>query len=199
MSRVHEAKTLFYKKNHKLILVSISATESKLNGNPQLVFYFVDEKNMVFKHCQICKSDTCDFQIKKWFINLGIGMLNRDPMDLYVDFNINELKDTVLSKVLGRVYWGQICKRTMKWEQNGKMVKKVFLDVDNILHPKDFSQEKMIEQFKKNSTDPSGNNVYDNWVGKLWTIGDLEDEDNSAILNFKPVWKMSLEAIEGLV
>lgn len=196
MARVHEEKTTFYKKNHILTLVSISATSSKLNGNPQLVFYFVDEKNRVFKHCQICKSNTCDFQIRKYFINLGFGMLDKDPMDLYVDFSTKELKDTILSKALGRVYWGQIVKRNMKWEQNGKIVKKVFFDVDNVLNPRDFSPTKMIEQFKKNSTDQAGNNVYDNWMGKLWTIGSLE-EDNSSILNYKPTWKMTEEQVLG--
>lgn len=194
--RVHEAKVEFYKKNHMLALVSISATESKLNNNPQLVFYFVDEKNRVFKHCQICKSDTCDFNIRKWFINLGFDMISRDPMDLYVDFNTKELKDTILSKALGRVYWGQIVRRNMKWEQNGKTVKRSFFDVDSILNPRDFSQAKMIEEFKKRSTNPAGSNVYDDWMGKLWTIGDLE-KDESAILNFVPTWKMTEEQILG--
>lgn len=193
--RVHEYKTEFYKKNHLLCLVSVSASESKINHQPQLVFYFVNEKNIVFKHYQICQSDTCDLSIRKWFINLGFG---KDPMDLYIDFNTHELPDTILSKALGRIYWGQICKRAMKWEQNGKTVKKTFLDVDNVLNPRDFSPEKMIEQFKKNSTDPSGNNVYDNWVGKLWTVGDLEN-DESAIIQFRPSWRMTIEAIEGLV
>ena len=191
-------KTEFYRKNHLLTLVSISANESKLNNNPQLVFYFTDTKNRLFKHCQICKSDTCDFQIRKYFINLGFGMLDKDPMDLYVDFSTKELKDTILSKALGRVYWGQIVKRNMKWEQNGKTVKKVFFDVDNILNPRDFSQSKMIEEFKKRSTDPTGNNVYDNWLGKMWTIGDLE-KDESAILNFTPTWKMSEEQLLGTI
>lgn len=197
--KVHEYKTEFFKKNHLLTLVGISASESKLNGNPQLIFYFVDTKNRVFKHCQICKSGTtCDFQIRKWFINLGFSMLDRDPMDLYVDFNTKELKDTILSKALGRVYWGQIVKRNMKWEQNGKTVKKVFFDVDNILNPRDFSPTKLIEQFKRNSTCPAGRNVYDDWMGKLWTIGDLE-EDKSNILDFKPTWKMKEEEILGFV
>lgn len=197
--RLHEEKTEFYKKNHLLTLVSISATESNINHQPQVILYFVDTKNRVFKHCQICKSDTCDFQIRKYFINLGFGMLDKDPMDLYVDFNTKkELKDTILSKALGRVYWGQIVKRNMKWEQNGKIVKKVFFDVDNVLNPRDFSPAKMVEQFKKNSTDPNGGNVYDNWMGKLWTIGDLE-EDKSNILNFVPTWKMAEEQILGLV
>lgn len=196
--RVHEEKTMFYKKNHLLTLVSISATESKINNNPQLIFYFVDEKNRVFKHCQICKSDTCDFNIRKYFINLGFSMLDRDPMDLYVDFNTHELKDTILSKALGRVYWGQIVKRNMKWEQKGKIIKRVFFDVDNVLNPRDFSPTKMVEQFRKNSTDPAGNNVYDNWMGKLWTIGDLEN-DESNILNFVPTWKISEEQLLGTI
>lgn len=194
--RVHEMKTEFYKKNHLLTLVSISATESKLNGNYQLIFYFVDEKNRVFKHCQICKSDTCDFQIRKYFINLGFSMLDKDPMDLYVDFSTKELKDTILSKALGRIYWGQIVKRNMKWEQNGKIIKRVFFDVDNILNPRDFSPTKMVEQFKKNSTYEAGGNVYDDWMGKLWSIKDLE-KDESSILNFVPTWKISEEEMLG--
>lgn len=194
--RVHEANATFYKRNHMLTLVSISATSSKLNGNEQLVFYFVDEKNRVFKHHQIMRSSTCDFNIRKWFINLGFSMLDRDPMDLYVDFCKNELKDTILSKALGRIYWGQIVKRNMKWEQNGKIIKRVFFDVDNILNPRDFSPTKMIEQFKKNSTYEAGGNVYDDWMGKLWTIGDLE-KDESAILNFVPTWKISEEEMLG--
>lgn len=196
--RAHEEKTQFFKKNHLLVLVSISATSSKLNGNEQLVFYFVDGKNRIWSHHQICRSQACDFQIRKWFINLGFSMLDKDSMDLYIDFCKNDLKDTILSKALGRVYWGQIVRRNMKWEQNGRMVKKVFFDVDNVLNPHDFSQEKMIEEFKKRSTDPTGNNVYDNWMGKLWTIGDLE-EDKSNILNFIPTWKISEEQILGTI
>lgn len=196
--KLHEEKTEFYKKNHMLTLVSISATESKLNGNPQITFYFVDTKNRVFKHHQIVRSSTCDFNIRKYFVNLGFSMLDKDPMDLYVDFNTKELKDTILSKALGRVYWGQIVRRNMKWEQNGKTVKRVFFDVDNTLNPRDFSQTRMIEEFKKRSTDPAGNNVYDDWLGKLWTIGDLE-KDESTIMSFIPTWKISEEQLLGMI
>lgn len=207
--KLHEAKMKFLKQDHMLTLVGVSTKTSNYNDANTIVFYFVDTQNRIWKHYQICESKTCDLQIRKWFYNLGFNVKDRSPLDIFIDFNTiiyrqhGSIKDTILGKVLGRVYTGSIVKRTMKWQQRndrGKLVtvKKTFFDVDHINCTFDHKQDVLIEQFKKKSMQSNGDNVYDWWLGRMFEIQDMEELDYE-LYDIRCSWKLKEEELLGCI
>lgn len=207
--KLHEAKAKFLKQDHMLTLVGVSTKTSNYNDAPTIVFYFVDTQNRIWKHYQICSSETCDLQIRKWFKNLGFNVKDRSPLDIFYDFNDivykqdGRLEDTILSKALGRVYKGSIVKRTMKWQQRndrGELVtvKKTFFDVDHINYTFDHKQDVLIEQFQKKSIQSNGDNIYDWWLGKMWEIADMEELDYE-LYDVRCSWKLREEELFGCI
>lgn len=206
--KLHEAKVKFLKQDHMLTLVGVSTKTSNYNDMPTIVFYFVDTQNRIWKHYQIVTSETgCDLQIRKFFYNLGFNVKDRSSLDIYYDFNDTiykkhgSLKDTILGKVLGRVYKGNIVKRAMKWQQRndrGELVtvKKTFFDVDHINYTFDYKQDVLIEQFKKKSVQANGEDVYSWWLGQMWEIADMEELDYE-LYNIRCSWKLKEEQLLG--
>lgn len=212
--KLHEYKKEWLKRNHNLMLVGVNATISKLNEKKTLAFYFVDEKNCMFSHFQICESETCDLQIRKYFASLGFNMVKHSPLDLFYDWrkcqnskDRDALKESIVGKALGRIYRGKIAVRNMKWEQKidgiRKTVKRKYWDVDYIYPTENLIQKVQIEDFKKKSTVPNGENVYDWWMGKGFSISeDFEinaEKENKGLFAVKPTWKMTEEEILGSV
>lgn len=196
--KVNELKTQDIKGDRYLVLLHVQTSMSNYNDTPTVVFYFVDEKQRVWVHHQICQSDVCDIQIKKFFVNLGFNMKDRDPRDLFVDYNTCERKqDSILFKAVGRVYIGNIVKRKMQWtDKEGKVVRKTFFDVDRIANTWDFSQSKLLENFKRRSVKPDGTNIYDS-IG-FNELAELE-EVNYELLGFIPTWVLKEEEVLGTV
>lgn len=208
--KLHEAKTKFLKQDHLLALVGVSTKTSNYNDTPTICFYFVDTQNRIWKHFQIVTSETgCDFKIREFFRNLGFNVKDRSPLDIYYDFNDiiykknGRLEDTILGKVLGRVYKGSIVKRTMKWQQRndrGELitVKKTFFDVDSVIYTWSHKQDVLIEQFKKKSMQSNGDNIYDWWLGKMWEIADMEELDYE-LFGIRCSWKLKEEILFGSI
>lgn len=210
--KIHEYKKEWLKRNHNLMLVGVNAVTSKLNKKKTLAFYFVDEKNCMFSHFQICESDTCDLQIRKYFASLGFNMVKHSPLDLFYDWNELKIKkekkveDSIVGKALGRIYRGKIAVRNMRWEQEidgvRKTVKRKYWDVDYIYPTENLIQKVQIDDFKKKSTVPNGENVYDWWMGKGFQIADDFENctsENTGLFTIKPTWKMTEEEILGSV
>lgn len=193
-----------------LTLVGVSTKTSNYNDTPTIAFYFVDTQNRIFKHYQICKSETgCDFKIREFFRNLGFNVKDRSPLDIYYDFNDivykrnGSLKDTILGKALGRVYTGSIVKRTMKWQQRndrGELVtvKKTFFDTDFINYTFGQKQDVLIKQFKAKSVQSNRDSIYDWWLGKMFEIEDMEELDYE-LFGIRCSWKLKEEQLLGLI
>ena len=187
----------------KLVLVGFRTKLSNYNEKEQIVFYFADTQNRIWIHYQLVRSDTCDLQIRKWFINLGFNMTKKQPIDLFYDYNDvmkkgGCIKDTQLGKALGRVYLATIVRRNMKWtDKEQKIVKKTFFDVDRVYDTYQLNQDVMIRQFKEKSTQPSGENVYDWWLGRHFEIGDFEDLEKDNLYGIIPTWKLKEEELLG--
>ena len=188
----------------KLVLVGFRTKLSNYNEKEQIVFYFADTQNRIWIHYQLVRSDTCDLQIRKWFVNLGFNMTKRQPIDLFYDYNdiVQKkkgcIKDTQLGKALGRVYLATIVRRNMKWiDKDQKVVKKTFFDVDRVYDTYQLNQDVMIRQFKEKSTQPSGENVYDWWLGRNFEIGDFEDLEKDNLYGIIPTWKLKEEELFG--
>ena len=191
----------------KLVLVGFDTKLSNYNGKEQIVFYFTDKQNRIWVHYQLVKSEACDLQIRKWFVNLGFNMSKREPIDLYYDFNNvvykkdGRVKDTQLGKALGRVYLANIVKRKMQWtDKSGKKVRKTFFDVDSVVDTFSLKQDVMIKQFKEASTLPNGENIYEWWCGRNFEIDTKFDDlgkDNS--YGIIPTWELKEEEILGSV
>lgn len=204
--KTQEYKTQYLKDDHRLVLIHVTTGTSNYNDTPQIIFYFADEQNRVYVHHQICQSDTCNVQIKKWFVNLGFNMQDHDPMDLFVDFNTivyrqhGRVEDTILAKALGRVYIGKVVKRIMKWvemnDQQAKVVKKTFFDIDAIQYTFGYKQDVLVKYFREKSTKPNGSNVYDEWLGQMFKIADIEEVDYN-LMGFRPSWKLKEEELFG--
>ena len=194
--RINELKSTSIKGDRYLTLLHVKTDYSNYNDLPTVVFYFVDEKQRVWVHHQIVKSDTCDIQIRKFFANLGFNMKDRDPMDLFVDYNMCKRKqDSILFKAVGRVYIGNIVKRKMQWkDKEGKTVRKVYFDVDYVANTWDFLQDKLIENFKKHSVKADGTNVYDS-IG-FNELAEMEEVDYE-LLGLIPTWKLREEELIG--
>lgn len=196
MGRIHELKTESLGKDRLLVLIAIKATESKLNNNPQLVYYFADQQNRIWSHHQIVKSSTCDWEIRKFFVSLGHNMVKYSPMDLYTDWFKKEPE--IVFKPFGRCYYGKIVKRRMQWQQDTfeggvkktKTVKKTFFDVD-WLSDNCLSQEKAREVL---------GDVY-----KWWCLDSdakqnedvIDREGAEMIFGFTPTWRLKEEQVLG--
>ncbi len=196
--KINEMKVQDIKGDRYLTLLHVKTGYSNYNNTPTIVFYFVDEKQRVWVHHQICKSSTCDIQVKKFFVNLGFNMKDKDPLDLFVDYNTCERKqDSILFRAVGRVYIGNIVKRKMQWkDKEGKTVRKVFFDVDRIANTWDFVQQKLKDNFRKHSVKADGTNVYDS-IG-FNELAELE-EVNYELLGFTPTWTLKEEELLGNV
>lgn len=194
--RINELKSTSIKGDRYLTLLHVKTEYSNYNDLPTVVFYFVDEKQRVWVHHQICKSDTCDIQVRKFFANLGFNVKDRDPMDLFVDYNTCKRKqDSILFKAVGRVYIGNIVKRKMQWvDKEGKTVRKVYFDVDSVTNTWDFLQDKLVENFKKRSVKADGTNVYDS-IG-FNELAEMEEVDYE-LLGLIPSWKLKEEELIG--
>ena len=194
--RINELTSQSIKGDRYLTLLHVKTDYSNYNDLPTVVFYFVDEKQRVWVHHQICKSNTCDIQIRKFFANLGFNMKDREPMDLYVDYNMCKRKqDSILFKAVGRVYIGNIVKRKMQWtDKEGKTVRKVYFDVDYVANTWDFLQDKLVENFKKHSVKADGTNVYDS-IG-FNELVEMEEVDYE-LLGLIPTWKLKEEELIG--
>lgn len=189
----------------KLVLVGFDTKLSNYNGKEQIVFYFADKQNRIWVHYQLVKSEACDIQIRKWFVNLGFNMTKREPIDLYYDFNNvvykkdGRVKDTQLGKALGRVYLANIVKRRMQWtDKSGKKVRKTFFDVDSVVDTFSLKQDVMIKQFKEASTLPNGENIYDWWLGRSFEIDTkFDDLEKDNLYGIIPTWELKEEEILG--
>ena len=194
--RINELKSQSIKGDRYLTLLHVKTDYSNYNDLPTVVFHFVDEKQRVRVRRQICNSDTCDNQIRKFFANLGFNVKDRDPMDLFVDYNMCKRKqDSILFKAVGRVYIGNIVKRKMQWvDKEGKTVRKVYFDVDSVTNTWDFLQDKLVENFKKRSVKADGTNVYDS-IG-FNELAEMEEVDYE-LLGLIPTWKLKEEELIG--
>ena len=147
--RINELKSKILGEQ-KLVLVGFGTKLSNYNEKEQIVFYFADTQNRIWIHYQLVRSDTCDLQIRKWFINLGFNMTKRQPIDLFYNYNDvmkkgGCIKDTQLGKALGRVYLATIIRRNMKWtDKEQKVVKKTFFDVDRVYDTYQLNQDVML-------------------------------------------------------
>lgn len=148
--RNEELSVQYLKRDHLLALVWFEALVSKQSANPVIKLYFVDEENRLFVHYQICESEKHLPEINRYFTNLGFNMTNKTPLDLYNDLLITQtcskdIRESILGKVFGRIYYGTIVKRKMK--STGK----IHFDVDNVCWTFGFDQDKMVQVFKSHN------------------------------------------------
>lgn len=196
--KIHEYSSSLIKPNALMMCIGVGIGVSKLNDQATVKFYFADTQNRIWTHYQIL--DTSDsvisFKVKSYFRNLGFNMINKDPYDLYSEFNVcknvKDMDKPTLMNIIGKLYYGKIVKRVMKGDVFKDDKKHVYWDIDDICDTRVFNQEKMTELFKKKNKE-----VYDYWNSGV--INNFSEEDVFKIPTIQLTWKMKeKEVLESI-
>lgn len=148
--KIDQFKETVLSQEELLYCWAVGVEESKLNGNLQIVFYFIDTHNCPYIHYQLCDEKNLNtLKYGRLFVsNLGFNMLNTSLADLARTYFNKNYEDRRVKLAEGRVYKGRIVRREMKGDAFKDSKKHVYFDVDQINNSRFLNQEVLMQQFQ---------------------------------------------------